>query len=122
MNSSFVCISIFVKSNIPKNCLINYLNEVSSKSLRSYLRQANIYDGISNKIKSDLIEMVIYGCINEKLRNKQIDDISNRQVSMLMKEKDISIKSLPGYGNIGLKKKDLKPHEENDKCSIKLKD
>ena len=59
MNSSFVCISILVKSNIPKNCLINYLNEVSSKSLRSYLRQANIYDGISNKIKSDLIEMII---------------------------------------------------------------
>ena len=122
MNSSFVCISILVKSNIPKNCLINYLNEVSIKSLRSYLRQANIYDGISNKIKSYLIQMIICGCINEKLKNKQIDDISNRKVRMIMKEKDISIKSLPGYGKIGLKKKDLKPYEENDKCSIKLKD
>ena len=122
MNSSFVCISILVKSNIPKNYLINYLNEVSSKSLRSYLRQANIYDGISNKIKSYLIQMIICGCINEKLKNKQIDDISNRKVRMIMKEKDISIKSLPGYGKIGLKKKDLKPYEENDKCSIKLKD
>ena len=102
--------------------MINYLNEVSSKSLRSYLRQANIYDGISNKIKSDLIEMIVYGCMNGKLRSKQIDDISNRQVSMIMKEKDVSIKSLPGYGNIGLKKKDLKSYEENDKRSIKLKD
>ena len=45
-----------------------------------------------------------------------------RQVSMIMKEKDVSIKSLPGYGNIGLKKKDLKSYEENDKRSIKLKD
>ena len=53
---------------------------------------------------------------------KQIDDISNRQVSMIMKEKDISIKSLPGYANIGLKTKDLKPYEKSDKCSIKLKD
>ena len=70
MNSSFICISILVKSNIPKNCLVTYLNEVSSKSLRSYLRQANIYDGISNKIKSDLIEMIIYGCMDGKLRNK----------------------------------------------------
>ena len=122
MNSSFACISILVKSNIPKNCLINYLNEVSSKSLRSYLRQANIYDGTSNEIKSDLIEMIISGCVNGNLKIKQIDDISNRQVSMIMKEKDISIKSLPTYGNIGLQKKDLKSYEENDKCSIKLKD
>ena len=60
--------------------------------------------------------------MNGKLRNKQIHDISNRQVSMIMKEKDVSIKSLPGYGNIGLKKKDLKSYEENDKRSIKLKD
>ena len=121
MNSPFVCISILVKSNIPSNCLINYLNEVSNKSLRSYFRQANIYVGISNKIKEDLIEMIIYGCMNGKLRNKAFDDISNRQVSMILKEKDISIKSLPGYGNIGLKKKDLKPYEENERCSIKLK-
>ena len=53
MNSSFVCISILVKSKLPKNCLINHLNEISSQSLRSYLRLANIYDGISNKKKSD---------------------------------------------------------------------
>ena len=53
MNSSFVCINILVKSKLPKNCLINHLNEISSQSLRSYLRLANIYDGISNKKKSD---------------------------------------------------------------------
>ena len=51
MNSSFVCISILVKSRIPKKCLINYLNEVSSQSLRNYLRSANFYDGNSNKKK-----------------------------------------------------------------------
>ena len=51
MNSSFTCISILLKSNIPKNCLISFLNEVSSQSLRSYLRFANIYDGNANKKK-----------------------------------------------------------------------
>ena len=35
MNSSFVCISILIKSKLPMNCLINHLNEVSSQSLRS---------------------------------------------------------------------------------------
>ena len=69
MNPSFTCLTILVKSNIPKNCLINFLNKVSSQSLRSYLRLANIYDRISNKKKSDLIEMIIYGCMNGKLIN-----------------------------------------------------
>ena len=41
------------------NCVINHLNEVSSQSIRSYLRLANIYDGNSNKTKSDLVEMII---------------------------------------------------------------
>ena len=122
MNSSFVCISILVKSKLPKNCLINHLNEISSQSLRSYLRLANIYDGNSNKKKSDLIEMIIYGCMNGNLKNMDINDISNNKVNTILKEKEISIKSLPGYGNLGLKKKDLKSYEENEKCSVKLKD
>ena len=122
MNSSFACTSILVKSRLPKNCLINYLNEVSSQSLRSYLRLANIYDGISNKKKNDLIEMIIYGCMNGKLRNTNFDDISNNKVNTIFKEKGISIKSLPGYGNLGLKKKDLKPYVENDTFSIKMVD
>ena len=122
MNSSFVCISILVKSKLPKNCLINDLNEVSSQFLRSYLRLSNIYDGNSNKKKSDLIEMIIYGWMNGKLKNTCFDDITNKRVSTILKEKDISIKSLPGYGHLGLKKRDIKSYVENDKCSIKLKD
>ena len=118
MNSSFVCISILVKSKIPKNCLINHLNEVSSQSLRSYLRLANISDGNSNKKKSDLIEMIIYGCMYGKLKNMDINDISNNKVNSIFKEKEISIKSLPGYENLRLRKRDLKSYEENEKCSI----
>ena len=76
MNSSFTCISILVKSNISRQCLNNFLNEVSSQSLRYYLKLANIYGGNSNKKKSDLIEMIIYGCINGKLKTKRIEDIS----------------------------------------------
>ena len=66
--------------------------------------------------------MIIYGCMNGKLKNMDINDISNNKVNTILKEKEISIKSLPGYGNLRLKKKELKPYEENDKCSIKLKD
>ena len=69
MNSSFLCISTLVTSNIPENSLINFLNEVIIQSLKNYLRLANVYDGYANKKKSDLIEMIIYGCMNGKLKN-----------------------------------------------------
>ena len=109
MNSSFVCISILVKNKTPKNSLINFLNEVSSQSLRL----ANIYDGNSNKKKSDLIEMIIYGRMNGKLKNMNFDDISNNKANSILKEKDISMKSLSGYGNLGIRKRDIKNPMQN---------
>ena len=107
MNSSFAWISILVKSNICKPCLINFLNEVSSKSLHSYLKLSNTYDGNSNKKKSDLIEMIIYGRISGKLDNKTIDDTSTNKVHDILKENNIVIKSLPGYGNVSKRKQIL---------------
>ena len=38
------------------------------------------------------------------------DDISNNTANSILKEKDICIKSLPGYGNLGLRKRDIKPY------------
>ena len=118
MNSSLVGISILVKSRLSEKCLINILMNMSSHSLRSYLKLANIYDGNSNKKKTDLIEMIVYGCVTNKLNNELVQDISINKVMSILKEKDILIKSLPGYGNLGLKKKDIKPYVSE--CSIKL--
>ena len=66
--------------------------------------------------------MIIYGCMNGKLKNMDFDDVSNNKVNTILKDKSISIKSLPGYENLGLRKRDLKSYEENEKCSIKSKD
>ena len=66
MNSAFAVISTLVRSNIGEKCLINFLMNVSTKALRDYLECANIYKGTSPKQKTDLIEMIIYGCIPEK--------------------------------------------------------
>ena len=49
MNSSLVCIGILVKNNISRHCLINFLNEVSSRALRAYLGLAEVNDGNANK-------------------------------------------------------------------------
>ena len=57
--------------------------------------------------------MIVYGCINGKLKNKTVEDISLNRSITLLRELKINIKSLPGYGNMGLRKKDIKPYVEN---------
>ena len=117
MNSSLVCTGILVKSNISKLCLINFLNQVSSSALRKYLGAAKVYDGNANKKKSDLIEMIVYGCMNGKLKNKVVDEISVKKAYAILRENNVTVKSLPGYGNMGLRKKDIKPYVENKSVS-----
>lgn len=55
MNSSLVEISKPVKSNIGERALINILINISSQSLRSYLKLAKIYDGNSVKKKKQIL-------------------------------------------------------------------
>ena len=45
---------------------------MSSQSLRSYLKLASIYAGNSNKKITDLVEMIVYGCIINKLNKESI--------------------------------------------------
>ena len=56
-----------------------------SQSLRSYLRLANIYDGNSNKKETDLIEMIVQGCITNKLNKEPIKDISIYKAMSILK-------------------------------------
>ena len=123
MNSSLVSISTLVKSNIGEKCLINLLMNVSLQSLRDYLRLANIYWGISTKSKIDLIEMIINECFCRKINEDEISDISINKAKKIINENNISIKSLAGYGNAGIKKKDMSIHTDNNKKpSINLVD
>ena len=85
MNSSFVAISILVKSNLSERCLIKALMNISSQSLRAYLKLASIYDGNSNKKKTDLVEMIVYGCIINKLNKEPIKDISINRAHKILK-------------------------------------
>ena len=107
-----VCIGTLVKTNISKHYLINFLNDVSSRALRACLGLAEVYDGNSNKKKSDLIEMIVYECMNGKLKSKVLDEISVKRAYTILRENNINIKSLPGYGNMRLRKKDIKPYVE----------
>ena len=110
MNSSFASICVLMKSNLGERCLINTLMNMTSQALRFYLKHANIYDGNSNKKKTELVEMILYGCITNQINKEPIKDITSNKVNNILKEKNILIKSLPGYRNIGSKRKDIKPH------------
>ena len=81
MNSSFVAIGTLIKSDIGEKCLINLLINISARALRDYLECANIYKGTSPKKKTDLIEMIVYRCITEKLNKNGLEDISTKQAN-----------------------------------------
>ena len=49
MNSTFAVITTLVKSNIEKKCLIRFLMNVSTKTLRDYLECTSIYKETSLK-------------------------------------------------------------------------
>ena len=59
-------------------------------SAPNYLECANIYKGNSPKKKTDLIEMIVYGCITEKLKKKGIEDISTKQANLILNKSNNS--------------------------------
>ena len=105
MNSSLVAINTLVKSNIGGKCLINILMNISTQSLRDYLRLTNICKVTSTKKKTNLVEMIVYGHISNKINKNDIQDISVKCAEKILNESEIVIKPLPEYGNDGLKKK-----------------
>ena len=108
MNSSLVAISTLVKSNVGEICLVSFLMNVSALALRDYLKLTDIYKRNGTKNKTKLIEMIVYGCITNKLNKEEIEDISINHVKEILNKNGILIKSLPGYPNSGLKENDIK--------------
>ena len=82
---------------------------VSSKGLKDYLSCVSIYNGTSPKKKTDLMERIVYGCMTGTLNKKYLEDISIKQAKQILNKNNITIDLLPGYGNVGLKKKEIKP-------------
>ena len=95
---------------------------VPNQALRDYLKFANIYKGNSSKKKPDLVEMILQGCITNKLNKSEIKDISIKETNKILKEHDIILKSLPGCRNAELKRQDMKLCDTSvgDKLSINV--
>ena len=65
--SSFVSTASLVKSNLGEWCLINIVMNIWTNALSDYLKCAKIYKGASSKKKTNLIEMIVYGHITNKI-------------------------------------------------------
>ena len=64
--------------------------------------------------------MTDYGCITEKLNKKSIEDISIKQANLILNKRNITVKSLSGYGNALLKRKEINPYIAKEKPLIKI--
>ena len=91
MNSAFVSISTLIKRNIGDKCLINFLTNVPSQSLRDYLECAN-RKGNSRKKKTNFIKMIVYGCITGKLNKKRNRRYINKTSKSDTKQKECNSK------------------------------
>ena len=81
MNSSFVWIATLIKSNPSEKFLINILINISSDALRDYLECRKIYKGASSKKKTDIVEMILYGHITDKINKMRMKDISKKEAN-----------------------------------------
>ena len=105
--SAFLYIATLLNSNISHDELISVLYKVESSSLKQYLRYANIYTDSKTKLKHQLIEIIMYGFMCNK-----INDIPSIKINDKNKFKkktkakcNIDIKKLPGYGNCNKRKR-----------------
>ena len=68
---------------------MNILINIPTVALRDYLRLANIYRANSSKKKTEeLVEMIVHGCITNKLDKKEIEDISIKETNKILKKRD----------------------------------
>ena len=120
--SSFASIASLVKSNLDERCLINILMNISTNALFEYLECANIYKGASSKKKTNLVEMIFYGHITNKISKMNPVDISETERNQILKQNEINVRSLPGHGNVGRKRKEIMASTNNGECVIRIRE
>ena len=92
-----------------------FFNECICSSIKRLFRMRKYLE------KPDLIQMIVYGwCITEKLNKKEIEDISTTQANLILNKSNVTVKSLPGYGNASIKRKEIKPYVNKETPLIKI--
>ena len=63
--------------------------------------------------------MIVYGCMTGALNKKDLEDMKIKEAKQLLNKNNKAIDSRPGHGNMGLKKKKIKPYVK-EKTFIKV--
>ena len=93
---------------IATDYLTCFLNKVEGTSLKKYLRYANTYTGSRIKSKNQLIEMIIYGFMCDKINDIPSIEVSDKyKFKKIIAKCNIDIKKLHGYGNCNKRKEGL---------------
>ena len=96
-----------------------FCNECVIDRIKRLFRICIYYEGTSPKKKTDLIEMIVDGCMTRTLNKKDLEDIPIKQAKQILNKNNITVDSLPGYGNMRLKKKEIKS-QIKEKAFIKV--
>ena len=65
--------------------------------------------------------MIVYGHITNEINKMNPVDISKTERNQILKQNEINVRSLPGHGNVGRKRKDIMASTNNSECVIKIR-
>ena len=68
-----------------------FLNKSIFSSFKRLFRMRKYLSRKFTKKKTDLIEMIVYGCITEELNKKEVEDISIKQPNHILNKSNIII-------------------------------
>ena len=60
--------------------------------------------------------------ISQKINKMNPVDISKTERNQILKQNEINVRSLPGHGNVGRKRKEIMALTNNSECVIKIRE
>ena len=111
-----------MNSSLSKKGMANIPMKFTNKrSIKRIFRSCK--DLQRQKRKTDLVEMVLFGHIIDKLNKMGIEGNTKNEAKQILQRFNIRVRSLLVYGNVGLKRKEiLALAEQNSRTSIELID
>ena len=95
---------------------------ISTNALSDYLECAKIYKSESSQKNTNLVKMIVYGHITNKMNNTNPVDISKIERNQILQQNEINVTLLPGHGNVGRKRNKIMALTNNSECVIEIRE
>ena len=67
-----------------------------------------------------LLKLIVYGHITNEINKMNHVSISKNESNQILKQNEINVRSLVGYGNVSKKRKEILASSNNSKCAIRI--